>query len=327
MPLVPDDVYAIRNDLTHTVLDFTGNENRNLFVLGWGWHGGDNQRWKLIRVGDAAQNKWKIQNQQNQARYLCPQLEDAQPNDSEHRLAGGIVQCVFVIEPFADKYRILYDDDLAVALVTGQELHNIQDRDRVLDIHADGPPVALQARDNANRAQIWSFLTAPVAPPLQNVAQTLQNGAYKIVNSQTGTVLDVADTVVLGLVSKGGDHHKWIITRDGNRDLYTLRSSTILNHFLAPDIKVAQGDLPQNGTALIGRIVNVAQPVTRFTIRKVPGTLLYKIFLDPLAPTENVSGLAVNLPVVSGAPDSFNGAIASLQATNAQKWHFVSVPN
>jgi len=31
MPLVHDTVYAIRNDLTHTVLDFTGNAVRNLF--------------------------------------------------------------------------------------------------------------------------------------------------------------------------------------------------------------------------------------------------------------------------------------------------------
>lgn len=66
MPLEPDTIYAIRNDLTHTFLDFTGNTVRNAFgtptlsplacstmlthissVMGWGWHGGNNQK-----VGD-----------------------------------------------------------------------------------------------------------------------------------------------------------------------------------------------------------------------------------------------------------------------------------
>lgn len=33
MPLVHDTVYAIRNDLTHTVIDFTGDPNRS-FAFG-----------------------------------------------------------------------------------------------------------------------------------------------------------------------------------------------------------------------------------------------------------------------------------------------------
>jgi len=64
MPLVHDTVYAIRNDLTHTVIDFTGDPNRSFafgtltlspmgcttmltrasLVTGWGWHGGSNQK-------------------------------------------------------------------------------------------------------------------------------------------------------------------------------------------------------------------------------------------------------------------------------------------
>ena len=55
-------------------------------------------QWKLIRVGDAADNKWKLQNQrENPGRFLCPRLEDAQP-DGNHRLAGGVVACEFDIK-------------------------------------------------------------------------------------------------------------------------------------------------------------------------------------------------------------------------------------
>jgi len=54
-------------------------------------------------------------------------------------------------------------------------------------------------------------------------------------------------------------------------DQYTFKSSTIADHFLVPD--VAQGERPENGTALIGG--PGAQPVP-FTVRNVPGTRLYK---------------------------------------------------
>ena len=89
----------------------------------------------------------------------------------------------------ADEYdsRILFNG-LAVTLVTGQEVYNIQDRDRVLDLHADGPPIALQRVEDGNRAQLWSFLVA-TSP----VTQALRNGSYQIVNSQTGLVLDLTD--------------------------------------------------------------------------------------------------------------------------------------
>jgi hypothetical protein len=148
---------------------------------------------------------------------------------------GAESQLTVCVISNADEYdsRILFND-LAVTLVTGKEVYNIQDRDRVLDLHADGPPIALQPVEDDNRAQkyraqLWSFLAATLL-----VTPALQNGrAYKIVNSQTGTVLDVADTVgkpgthtlnivsihlqpltsfrlslVHGLVSKGEGEHK-----------------------------------------------------------------------------------------------------------------------
>jgi len=319
MPLVHNTVYVIRNHKTQTVLDFTGNAARNVFVMGWGWNGGNNQQWRLIQV--AAANTWKLQNQDNQRRFLCPRLEDAQPN-GHHRLAGGVVSCDFVIEPVGETggYRIQFNE-LVVTLVTGQGVYNIQDRDRVLDLHADGPPIALLPVVEPNDpAQIWSFQVAATTP----VTSVLNNGqAYKIVNYQTGTVLDVADTSgnpVHGLVSKGGDHHKWTVT-GGDPECYTFESPTVADCFLAPD--VVGNDLPRDGTALIGRPQAQA---ARFTVRNVPGTRLYKIFLGPMmATTDSVSGLAVNLAVVDGAPDSLDGAVVRLQAAEAQNWYFVQV--
>jgi len=87
--------------------------------------------------------------------------------------------------------RILFNNNLAVTLVSGHtRVHNIKDCDRVVDIHADGSPIALQPVVGTNRAQIWSFLVdLAVTPALQN------DRAYKVVNSHTGTVLDVADTI------------------------------------------------------------------------------------------------------------------------------------
>lgn len=127
--------------------------------------------------------------------------------------------------------RILFNNNLAVTLVSGHNrMHNIKDCDRVVDIHADGSPIALQPVVGTDRAQIWSFLADLAETP------TLQiDRAYKVVNSHTGTVLDVADTIgnpgthtlnivfihlkpltschsslVIGLVSEGGDNHKVI---------------------------------------------------------------------------------------------------------------------
>ena len=64
---------------------------------------------------------------------------------------------------------------------------NIAARDRVFDIYADRTPIILQVADGDTAR--WSFIPDPPAVTL------LGNGAYKIVNFQTGTVLDVANTV------------------------------------------------------------------------------------------------------------------------------------
>lgn len=65
---------------------------------------------------------------------------------------------------------------------------------------------------------------------------------------------------------------QWTVTKWTHYlDQYTFKSSTIPDHFLIPD--VAQNELPENGTALIGG--PGAQPAP-FTVRNVPGTRLYK---------------------------------------------------
>lgn len=62
---------------------------------------------------------------------------------------------------------------------------------------------------------------------------------------------------------------QWTATRWSHySDQYTFKSSN--GHFLFPD--VSEGDLPGNGTALIGHEAESAP----FTVRKVPGTQLYK---------------------------------------------------
>lgn len=50
-----------------------------------------------------------------------------------------------------------------------------------------------------------------------------------------------------------------------------------------------------------------------------------RIFFDPLAPTNGIRGLSLNLAVADGVPDSLDGAVVSLQAAEAQKWYFIEV--
>jgi hypothetical protein len=51
-----------------------------------------------------------------------------------------------------------------------------------------------------------------------------------------------------------------------------------------------------------------------------------RIFFNPLASTNDVRGLSVNLAVADGVPDSLDGAVVSLRAaTDAQKWYFIEV--
>ena len=95
---------------------------------------------------------------------------------------------------YTDDYdcRILDNADRAVTLITGggpdDGGHNILAADRVPDLHADGPPIAMQIVTNDKtvpkyRAQLWSFLPVAQLP--------IKNGTYKIVNSQTQLVLDL----------------------------------------------------------------------------------------------------------------------------------------
>jgi hypothetical protein len=79
----------------------------------------------------------------------------------------------------------------AVSLVTGEKVHKIDPRDVVHDLHADGTPIALQDQEE-NPAQFWTFRVIPAFNP-NTISPPLPNGTYKIVNSETGTVLGVED--------------------------------------------------------------------------------------------------------------------------------------
>ena len=48
--------YKIVNIKSATVLDLSGTDGES--IIGWEWHGGDNQKWRLERNG----NQWLIQN-------------------------------------------------------------------------------------------------------------------------------------------------------------------------------------------------------------------------------------------------------------------------
>lgn len=93
------------------------------------------------------------------------------------------------------------DSDLAVTLVTGDNLTpDVAEADRVLDLQADGTPIALVESAPAAVAQIWSFVPVAEWP--------LADGTYKIINSETNTVLgfvgdpeDAPGTHTLNIVS------------------------------------------------------------------------------------------------------------------------------
>ncbi|KAF8815950.1 hypothetical protein BYT27DRAFT_7186437 [Phlegmacium glaucopus] len=180
MPLVDNAIYAIRNDLTHTVLDLSGDGN---FARAWGWNGGYNQKWELIKV-DA--NHWRLQNKLNPHRRFLSR----QAANPAHRLVGGVADAhsTFRIERIpgpSERYRILHGGQ-AVTLIKGggaeAVAHNILAvHHQVSDRHADGPPIALQAMVDTNHAQIWSFLPVAQLP--------VEDGTYRIVN-QTGLILN-----------------------------------------------------------------------------------------------------------------------------------------
>jgi hypothetical protein len=109
---------------------------------------------------------------------------------SERYRYGALADCTN-----ADEYdcRILQlADGPAVTLITGggpgEGVHNIPEADQVLDLDADGPPIAITLVEINNqapkyRAQLWSFIPVAQLP--------LEDGSYQIVNSQTGLVLDL----------------------------------------------------------------------------------------------------------------------------------------
>ncbi|KIJ96933.1 carbohydrate-binding module family 13 protein [Laccaria amethystina LaAM-08-1] len=326
MPLHDNHTYVLRNELTHTVLDLTGNPERRLFgtptlsplpasIMGWKWHGHDNQK-----AGDGALSvaihadvcllsggPFKMAMTAG-----CSGVSKSMMISRASFLPSLKMHSPIKITALSEAYshydcRILYDDR-AVSLVTGEKVHKIEARDVLFDLHADGPPIALQPWAE-NSAQIWLFHDLTDEFPTTGIWNPLTNGTYKIVNSKTGTVLDIEEypgNPVHALASKGGNHHRWIVTLEGgSRTKYSFKSSANNNLFLAPET----GDLG-NGTALIGGTEKF------FLVRKVPGTQLYKIFWGN-------SQLAVNIAVVDGEPDSAHGAVVSLQAAEAQTWYFV----
>ncbi|KAF8697720.1 hypothetical protein AX14_001271 [Amanita brunnescens Koide BX004] len=321
-------------------------------VKGCGWHGGRNQQWQATRVFVNADEKWqfknKFENIHNPGRYLHPQPADRQ-TDGNFRLTGELGPCNFEVVQVRNEAHRIQLGGLAVTLVTGRGVPGINAYDQVLDLEADGAPVVLQpmapagAPANKRLAQTWSLvrLYPPPSDPFSLLPRTPapDNGVYKIINSKTGTVLDVADTVgnpVHGVASEGGNHHKWILTHyDG---YFLLRHSS--GHFLAPD--VADGNLPQKGVALIenyqlGTETTLIDDLPKngtalighptrgklFLVKKVPNTDLYKIFFAPTNDTlGGVRGLSVNL----ARADSRDGTVVRLQQTRTeetQTWRFV----
>jgi len=205
----------------------------------------------------------------------------------------------FVIEPVTGrptgKYKILCgaDSDLAVTLVTGDNLTpDVAEADRVLDLQADGTPIALVESAPAAVAQIWSFVPVAEWP--------LADGTYKIINSETNTVLgfvgDAEDAPVLGQASTDGlqaNRQKWKVTKLPDRDCYTFESVQIPGRFLG-----APNAVPPVAVALTAR----AAGDRNFAIRKDPNSYNYKIFLAPANDDgPGVSRLAVNLARLPGA--------------------------
>jgi hypothetical protein len=64
-------------------------------------------------------------------------------------------------------------------------------------------------------------------------------------------------------------HSQWIVAKDLNSDCYTFKNSRVADRFLASP----PGGVPLDNAALSGRVEAGA---ARFTIRKIPGTKLYK---------------------------------------------------
>lgn len=124
------------------------------------------------------------------------QLSNSSASQGPLKDTGAESQLTVYVILNVDEYdcRILRQSDgQAVTLITGggpgEGIHNIAEADHVLDLHADGPPIATQIVEINNqapkyRAQLWSFIPVVQLP--------VEDGSYRIVNSQTGLVLDLS---------------------------------------------------------------------------------------------------------------------------------------
>ncbi|KAF8666338.1 hypothetical protein AX14_006484 [Amanita brunnescens Koide BX004] len=262
MPLVPNAVYTIRNELTHTVLGLEGNN-----AGGYGGVGKDIQQWRLVK--QAGNNEWMLHNQRTEDHHVLRSPSD----NSRLVVANAGTRRTFVIESIqgsAERYRITLGQ-LAATLITGSTPQdpNILENDRVFDLQADGAPLVLRGvpvhPSPIDSAQLWSFIPVVELP--------VKPGTYKIISSHARLVLDLqggaVDTNVRGARrDETDDGQKWVIARHGNG--YTFKTTRpgdggVGDRFLAP-----QADA-------VGNLLRGQANETSFAVRKVPGTTnLYK---------------------------------------------------
>ncbi|KAF8666339.1 hypothetical protein AX14_006484 [Amanita brunnescens Koide BX004] len=191
MPLVPNAVYTIRNELTHTVLGLEGNN-----AGGYGGVGKDIQQWRLVK--QAGNNEWMLHNQRTEDHHVLRSPSD----NSRLVVANAGTRRTFVIESIqgsAERYRITLGQ-LAATLITGSTPQdpNILENDRVFDLQADGAPLVLRGvpvhPSPIDSAQLWSFIPVVELP--------VKPGTYKIISSHARLVLDLQG----GAVDTNGTH-------------------------------------------------------------------------------------------------------------------------
>ncbi|KAI0300009.1 ricin B lectin domain-containing protein [Multifurca ochricompacta] len=59
--------YKITNVQTSTVVDLSGVDNKS--IIGWGWHGGDNQRW-ILEQKPEDNGQWSIRSVKFNNKYI-----------------------------------------------------------------------------------------------------------------------------------------------------------------------------------------------------------------------------------------------------------------
>jgi len=270
MPLEHNAVYTIHNDLTHTVLYLHDN-----FAEGWGWHGKHDQQWRLILV-DQITNQWRLLNLGNERLLSLHATNNDERLRVDQPIEGAGARATFAIEPIqesSERYRIKSGAS-AVTLVTGQGVPGFDQAALFHDLHADGTPTALRGvpgdDEPIDSAQLWSFHQVAPLP--------VKDGTYTIVNSRTGLVLDVSgagNELVRGLPRGANLNQNWNVTLDLGTNCYKFESSRVVgdNRFLSLGVVP-----PVDTTPLVAQVAS-----NNFTVRKVPGTNLYKIFWERLA--------------------------------------------